>query len=239
MEYSLPMHVYFCYQDDTVVFLDLETDEYTMIDGLGALAFRTLFCDVRDPLSGQEDGSCNPESRHADTGGILNELVENGLLTTTTTNGKPVLPTATSAPTEHLVCRDTAAVPVQAAHVWHFLVSCTVAALRLRFFHIATTVRAVQYRKARRADGEPFDFDKARRLVAVFNQLRRYFPAGYLCLFDSLALIEFLARYDVFPDWIFAVRPAFWGAHCWIQQDTVAFNEDTEEAEGYIPIMVV
>lgn len=238
-EYFLPTHVYFCYQDDTVVFLDLESDEYTLIEGSEALAFRAIFCDIRDSLSRQQDVSCNPDHRHDDTATVLNELIEDGLLTTATSNCKPVLPTATSAPMEHLVCADTAVVSIQIAHAWNFVVACAVAALRLRLCHIATTVRAVQRRKAQRSDGKPFDFDKARQLVAVFKKLRHYFPADYLCLFDSLALIEFLARYDVFPDWIFAVRPGFWGAHCWIQQDTVAFNEDTEEAESYIPIMVV
>jgi hypothetical protein len=76
-------------------------------------------------------------------------------------------------------------------------------------------------------------------LVAVFRKLRRLFPANYLCLYDSLVLVEFLARYDIFPAWVFGVRLEPWAAHCWVQQGTVVFNEGIEEADDYVPIMVI
>lgn len=236
MEYFLPMHVYFCCQDDAVVFLDLKNDEYTMLEGIEAAAFRTTLCRRSNPSS-RGDSNQRDSTHYLE---ILGELVRNGLLTTAATSHcKPVLPTVTGTPVEHLIDADAAAVRVQPSHVWRFIVSCTMAALRLRLCHMETTINAVQRRKALRSGGKAFDYDRARQLVVVFNKLRRWFPADYLCLFDSFALIEFLARHEVFPDWIFAVRPSLWAAHCWIQEGNVAFNEDAEATENYIPIMVV
>jgi hypothetical protein len=69
--------------------------------------------------------------------------------------------------------------------------------------------------------------------------LRAFFPVKFLCLFDSLALIEFLSCYGLFPAWTFAVRIEPWAAHCWVQQGDYLFNEEIEEAEDYMPIMSV
>ncbi|WP_349770714.1 lasso peptide biosynthesis B2 protein [Steroidobacter cummioxidans] len=52
-------------------------------------------------------------------------------------------------------------------------------------------------------------------------------------------MVEFLARYDVFPTWVFGVRLEPWGAHCWIQHGPFTFNEGVEKAASYTPIMAV
>lgn len=240
INYLLPNHVYFCCQGDAIVFLDLKNDEYTMIDGSQASVFRTIFCATRDSLWPDGDSARNSVSEHSDSlTDMLQELIDGGLLSVTGSRCKPVLPTVTSPPTEHLFGGEGSTTRVRITHVFGFVVSCAIAVARLRFFHIETTICAVQQRRTLRSTKKSFDFDKARQLVGEFNRLRYWFPADYLCLFDSLALIEFLARYDVFPNWIFAVRPHFWGAHCWVQEGSVAFNESTERAEDYVPIMVV
>jgi hypothetical protein len=59
------------------------------------------------------------------------------------------------------------------------------------------------------------------------------------CLHDSLALLEFLARYDIFPDWAFGVRARPFVAHCWVQHGDIVFNDTVEHVAGYTPIMVV
>jgi hypothetical protein len=101
------------------------------------------------------------------------------------------------------------------------------------------TVHAVEQRKRERASMRTFDVERARELVAVFHALRLFFPVNYLCLYDSLALLEFLARYDVFPTWVFGVRLEPWAAHCWVQEAGVTFNEDVEEAANFTAIMAI
>jgi hypothetical protein len=81
--------------------------------------------------------------------------------------------------------------------------------------------------------------EEARKLVGIFDRLRSLYPADYLCLFDSLALLEFLSRYKLFPSWVFAIRPAPWGAHCWVQDACTIFNDDPYNVLEYLPIMQV
>lgn len=86
---------------------------------------------------------------------------------------------------------------------------------------------------------ESFDFDAAATLVRQFNTLRPWFPRNYLCLFDSLALLELLARYHLFPSWVFGVHAEPFEAHCWVQQHDVVLNDTLARVERFAPIMAV
>jgi hypothetical protein len=75
--------------------------------------------------------------------------------------------------------------------------------------------------------------------MLVFERLRLFYPRSYLCLFDSLALIHFLARFDVYPDWVFGVNADPFEAHCWVQAGNVVLNDTVARVSGFTPIMVV
>jgi hypothetical protein len=100
------------------------------------------------------------------------------------------------------------------------------------------TVSSVAGRKNRHPPATP-DPDAVRALVSAFQSLRSLFPANYLCLFDSLALLYFLAMDGIYPTWVFAVRFDPWKAHCWLQTDTVLLNEEVDETSEYTPIMAI
>jgi hypothetical protein len=85
----------------------------------------------------------------------------------------------------------------------------------------------------------PADFERARSLVSVFDRLRWYYPRSYLCLFDSLALIHFMARFGVFPDWVFGVVADPFEAHCWVQAGSVVLNDTVERVSAFTPIMSI
>jgi hypothetical protein len=74
-------------------------------------------------------------------------------------------------------------------------------------------------------------------LIATFQLLRPLFPRPYLCLFDSLALFEFLAGHDCFPHLIFGVVADPFEAHCWLQAGTVVLNDNLERTGRYKPIL--
>ena len=102
------------------------------------------------------------------------------------------------------------------------------------------TIESVRVRKTRNAGrGGPSDFERARSLVSVFDRLRWFYPRSYLCLFDSLALIHFLARFRVFPDWVFGVIADPFEAHCWVQAGGVVLNDTVERVSRLTPIMYV
>lgn len=222
----LPDHVYFCYRGDAVVFLDLAHDDYTFVGAAGAAALRGI--------ASLDSSQISPEQRAA-----LNELLEGGLLTTDRNKGRDVAPTVSAHPTQPLLDDDTAATArTRIGHIWNFFVASTLAAARLRWGHLHRTIARVQHRKSERAS-IPVDIERSRELVAIFKRLRALFPRRYLCLYDSLALIEFLARYEIYPSWIFGVQLEPWTAHCWVQEAEYAFNEGVEEAAGYTPVMVI
>lgn len=224
-EYLLPAGVHCCRLDAAFVFLDLARDDYTLIPGDAAAALSVL--------------ASQPEQLTEAHARSLQELVTAGLLTTRLSEGRRFAPTHANFATESLLDSESSdELKVRPTHLWNFIAACTTAAIRLKARSIEGTVTRVARRKARRSSAD-LDMQRARQLTAIFRKLRALFPFNYLCLFDSLALIEFLARYDLFPNWVFGVRLAPWAAHCWVQHGDVAFNECIEEAAHYSQIMAI
>jgi hypothetical protein len=224
-DYFLPAHVHCCRRGDAFVFLDLKQDDYTLIAGPPAEALRAL----SDPSSAAPPSSVEH---------VLAELVDGGLLTRDGRAGKAISVTRTELALEPLLDIESPRPSARLLDYFNFFAACTTAAARLRWGALANTVEAVARRKVRHGN-HPIDIEHARHLTAVFHKLRKIFPANYLCLFDSLALIEFLARYDIYPTWVFGIKLDPWAAHCWIQQGQLTFNEGVEEAASYTPIMAI
>lgn len=226
--YFLPSHVHFCQRGDACVFLDLRQDDYTLVNGPAAAALRALSSQTNDK---QPTGSFSED---------LSELLKGGLLITQPDTGKVVAPTRIEIAVEHLVDRETLRDhPVSFGHIMNFFAACATARASLRWRNIEATVMSVANRKARHASDSAFDPARAQQLTAAFLKLRGFFPANYLCLFDSLALLNFLASYGVYATWVFGVRLEPFAAHCWVQYRHYALNEEVEEAANYTPIMAI
>jgi hypothetical protein len=89
-------------------------------------------------------------------------------------------------------------------------------------------------------DGAPaFDWPAARACAGFFQACRPWYPRDFLCLFDSLALFQFLALQGMVVDWVFGVRAEPFEAHCWLQRDDVVLNDAVERVAGFVPILVV
>jgi hypothetical protein len=227
-EYFLAPHVHFCCRGDAFVFLDLKQDDYTLVNGNAATALQQL------SLQGQLDNS-RPELATA-----VKELLDGGLLTTDRSAGKNICSTRAELALEPLLDSETQMQPrLRISHLYRFIAACTIASARLRWGRLENTVRAVERRKASCSPDTQFDIDKARELTAAFRTLRSLFPRNYLCLYDSLALLEFLSRFEIYPTWVFGIKLEPWAAHCWVQHGQFVFNEGVEEAAAYTPIMAV
>lgn len=224
--YFLPENVYFGCRGDNLVFLDLHRDEYVLVTNDGARAVLSL----------APGSSATP----SDTTKEYAELLSRGLLTTDRKHGKTVAPTLVDLPTQPLLEGGSdSRTQIRFSHVLAFICACIVAAFRLRFYSIERTVDLVRRRKVHASRSVPVDFDRARALTNIFRRLRAFFPRNYLCLYDSLALIEFLARYQVFPSWVFGVKLEPWCAHCWVQAGSFVFNEDVEVAATHTAVMAI
>jgi len=226
IHYYLPAHVHFCCRADAIVFLDLKQDDYVLVRGEAATALRNLSAIA--PGRQMDLESCE----------ALRELVQAGLLTTDPEAGRIIKPTLTQLALEPLVDFESLArVRHRAVHFWNFTLACTVAAAKLYVKPIENTIASVERRK--RLNASELNIERACELTAIFQRFRSFFPRNYLCLYDSLALLEFLARYQIFPTWVFGIRLEPWAAHCWVQEGSLIFNEDVEEAAAYSAIMTV
>ncbi|MFT3722209.1 MAG: lasso peptide biosynthesis B2 protein [Hyphomonadaceae bacterium] len=233
MTASLAEDVFFCMAQGHGVFLDLKRDAYSAIPLQEA---DSLPCDVPALLSavGEQHGEALRDAgllaACGQAGGSLSDYL------------------AIARPTGQFSgCldrrafgrhADTPGVPPSAIDIFEVLSACRIAAFRLRRWPIARTIKQVRGRKAHglrmRLTPEALAGN-----VDMFSRIRPWYPRAYLCLFDSLALLEFLARRGAHPDWIFGVQVQPFAAHCWLQIDGKLLNETLERAGQFTPIMSV
>lgn len=218
--------VHLCETGGAYVVLDLAADRYVAVTGESASALRTLLA----------DGVSDQDPEESRTPGALGALVDAGLLVRGADRGRPLAMSNVLAPDMPLL--DGAPVAhgrIAAGQAWRFLASAHAARRRLRLRPIRDTVESV-----RRHPPDPaLDLPLARELTAAFLRLRPLFPMDRRCLFESLALLEFLGRYGLRPHWVFGVRLDPWRAHCWVQHGRRLFNDEVDEVAQYTPIMAV
>ena len=121
--------------------------------------------------------------------------------------------------------------------IWIAAAALLYADWALRILPIARVIDTVCKRKRSRLAAGPMDCERAAYLTTAFLKYRPLFPRDYRCLFDSLALVRFLSRYDLYPDWVFGVQEDPFSAHCWVQAGAVILNDRLDNVAGYTPIM--
>jgi hypothetical protein len=243
--YYIPTYVHFATDESAVVFMNLRRDQYSMFVGSKALAFKDMLLTNSDsvwtltgyPRNTHSDPHANAQDLDDQ---MLADLLRNELLTTDRSRAASPKRNDIFLPNQDLIDWNTEEPPrIRLRDVCRFAMACTLVSSRLRFSHIETITRSIERRKSRQLNARTFSMADIRRLVNVYTRLRPLFPRNFLCLFDSLSLLEFLARYNFFPDMVFAVRVDPWSAHCWLQYGTVSLNQDWNEARSYLPIMVI
>ncbi len=235
--YLLSPHTHICRTAFHWVLLDLDRDKYFTIhkqyfDGLGPY--------IRGWIDCIESNAVEPATLRDPPADLVNELLQSGNLTTDSVTGRPIRP-ALQLPKRSV---STALEPLRATSAARYGVAFLRASMKadrlLTRAHISQTVRYVYERKQKHAtQRKHFDFSEARRLYSAFAALRPFYPRDYLCLFDSLAFLEFLCGYGLFPAWVFGVTSDPFKAHCWVQQGEVVLNDSVERAGAYVPIMTV
>lgn len=233
--YYLSTNVFLCLDEQHYVVLDLRRDQYLCVE-------RDKF-DLLTPLFAKHLARTSPESIRAlsaEGESLASQLIQRGVLTTTPDSGKPVILTHVLQPSRSLAGRRARLCPEAVVHAVPFILASQRANNLLGKYPLQDAVNAVRERKRHaQLAGHIFDARKATKLVEAFNTLRSFFPRNYLCLFDSLALVEFLARYKLYPTWVFAVHANPFTAHCWVQEGDLALDETIEELQAYKPIMAV
>jgi hypothetical protein len=230
--FFLQPHVFLCRGKRHWVILDVNRDKYLCVD-------RGQFEALGPSLQGWEGSGPGAGPLADDAVALANDLFGLGILSDRAAHAKDALPTAYPLPTG----ATDPDVPERSrrrswAHAGSFFLSSARASRELQRQRFQLTVESVRARKSRNAGrAGPLDIERARSLVSVFERLRWFYPRPYLCLFDSLALIHFLARFQVYPDWVFGVSADPFEAHCWVQTGSVVLNDTVARISGFTPIL--
>jgi Transglutaminase-like superfamily len=236
--YGLAKHVFVCGDEEFVVVLDLKQDRYFTLDAHRTAALRPLLPGWPAPLA-SGNSSAVPELAADDAAA---PLLRQGWLLELPAAAKEATPVRLPPPETELLngaVVESARIGIRA--VLTFVFASISANLALRFWRFERVIRRVARRKATHpVASDPLDIARALQLVDIFGRLRVFlFSHREKCLHDSLALLEFLARYGIFPGWVFGVRARPFVAHCWVQHEDIVFNDAVEHVAGYTPIMVV
>jgi hypothetical protein len=234
--YSLAKHVFVCRNEGYIVVLDVRADRYVTLDAKRTAVLAPFLTGW--PASESDSGANAGPTLEA----VARQLLVEGWLLEGP-SGKDATPVSVLAPdTEIQGDLDGGRPRIDCRAVFRFCVASVRSRLLMRAWPFARVLRRVALRKAGAATraGQPVDMERARQLMDVFWYLRAFlFSHREECLRDSLAVLEFLAAYGIFPDWVFGVRARPFAAHCWVQYQGTAFNDTAEHAGSFTPIMVV
>jgi hypothetical protein len=230
--YFLREHAFLCQTAHHWVILDRDRDQYLCI------ARRDF-----ELLTPWLQGYCEQQQR--DTGAmpelareLATALVAKGILSQRTEQTKSARPVSTRTPTKALDTHDLRASRARSiACAPLVLLAARKASQRLESEPLAATIRRIENRKKRHSGAAIADLRRYAPHVATFNTVRPLVPRSYQCLFDSLALLEFLALRRLFPIWTFGVMSDPFQAHCWLEADGCVLNDTVEKISLYVPIM--
>ena len=247
--YALAEHVFVCVDDGQVVLLDVRQDRYWALEAARTAGLGTLVAGWPVARAQCDTGARGDEPNPCELGAVLELLCGRGLLTEPNASGKDATPVRAHTPVTDFgnqlwatkVVGSSRTVTGVAGSGWTFLLAAVRARIALRLWPFERIIGRVRRRKLARAGRtQALDAELTRDLVAAFVRRRVFlFSSRNECLHDSLALLEFLARYGLYPDWVFGVQTRPFAAHCWVQQDGVVLNDSLEHVIGYTPIMVV
>jgi hypothetical protein len=186
---------------------------------------------------GDAADSFSPFGVEADT--LIESLMSHGIITVNSDDGKPF------AESECSVCEKAMELHAPNARVKHpltrvarFFIACTRIDWQLRKKELSRTLTRIERRRILAQSSTAIhDIAHVSGLIASFKDLRPLYPRRYLCLFDSLALLEYLAGYRCFPRVVFGVVADPFQAHCWLQEGKVVINDDLERISKYKPIL--
>lgn len=237
---------FLCVTEDYAVILDLESDEYLALDvpQMRAAEQRVLHWPTASSARANALKYAGDGDRFESA---LAPLIERGILTFDRAKGKSAQPVAVPTAHDTLVEGFRSHVIIAKAKppragmrdLMHLTAACAAARRSLRTRPIRDIVHRIADRKAKRSNSA-IHASELQKLVSRFMLLRPLFYTRHdRCLFDSLALVEFLARHDLFPTWVFGIQTGPFVAHCWVQHQVTVFNDTPERVRRYTPIMAI
>lgn len=226
--YWLARHVHLGLCDRHAVLMDVRRNCYVAVQPVDALA---------GWVAGWPGSEAGTTGRRADPPVVLARLLEHGALVREAADGHPATAVQALEPERTLLEFDFDRPPApKPSDVWRMACAWAMARLALKCMPMHVVLARVRARRMSTA----IDWPQARLLVRTFWHLRPlFYTARDACLLDSLTLINFLAFQGLYPRWMFGVRTAPFRAHCWVQSDTVLFNDLPDRVRQFTPILEV
>jgi hypothetical protein len=236
-QYFFSQGAFLCVTGGFVFILDLKRNKYECLT-------ESNFKSVSNYIAAQAESPHSFDSYenecHSYVLSLLADFMNRGILTTDPEQAQIPDATPIACPTTSLI--DVARLAERPTLIQ--LISFARAAFHahacLKRRTLESIVQRIKLRKQfNLISGEPFDYKEAARVLSVFGTLRPLFPRSYLCIYDSLALLEFFAIHGLFPTWVFGIQAEPFEAHCWLQQEKVVINDDIYRVKKFNPIMTV
>jgi hypothetical protein len=214
MTYRLRPGLSFCHAEGRTIFLDVQADRYFELGPRLAAILDKVMAGKRP--------------------GAVDALVDQGLITSVSTDAPPILP-FTWPPPEDSRLEAALAVKPRPQDVVLVGMALGLAATRLRRHGFSRTLDHLARRRPRLEEqpGDPTIAALADRYLAA----RRLMPVQPVCLRDSLALLEFLALHRRAADLVIGIEAAPFSAHCWVQSGPCVLNETVHQARRHTPIL--
>jgi hypothetical protein len=236
-QYFLSLDCFACRIQGYWVILNAKRDKYLCIthDDLTSVASHLHGWQLQPIVADHSSQFQAPPDR------LIQSMISSGVITSDRNEGKPFIESAC------LVGDNVLEPPNRSTNlkisfdcITSFFLACAKTDWYMRRRELSDTFASIRRRRLCAVSRESIHHaTTASNLVARFGRLRPLYPRRYLCLFDSLALAEFLARNHLFPSVVFGVIADPFQAHCWLQEDSTVLNDDLERVRKYKPILAV
>jgi hypothetical protein len=223
--YRTHADISFCWIDDHLIFLDIESDRYFRLPDKLECAFVTI----------RAGGACDElDVQRLLASRIL--TIDTELENTAPTAIGPVHRSAIELFTDASSCSLGLLIEV-AAIILTTRRQLATRPLKTILDRLATD------RHARTSQSTLSDAPNSDHILIeaanIFRRARLYVPIPTRCLLDSISIVRFLARRRLPANIIFGVTCAPFSAHCWAQANDLVLNDSVGNVAAYTPIRVV
>lgn len=227
--YWLNPRVHFCTCDNALIFLDVARDIYFRLTGKQREWFE-LLCRARDPGDLPEEA-----------GAFAERLLARDVLTRDPAGGKSLTAASFAPPS---ACLSKLASTAEPSRILKTALALSVAAVSSWCVERSGTFENVvnsvtRWKQDIRPTGSA-SLEHVLELAARFHAMTPYFfSIRDACRYRSIVLVKYLTLFGIAPDWVFGVRLCPFGAHCWVEYQSVILNDDTDTVCEFRPIMSV
>ncbi len=226
MVWQLNEDISYCQLDGRLLFLDIGTDRYFQLSPELELGFLDYVSGV-----GTAETDLSALSGH--------KISQGTTVPERTTAAAMPLPNASVPETTSIAVRPTVTT------ILNVFVSVAKMQHRLRRQRLKYVLEALVRYRQRHVAASSASHDQTNtdseilEAAAAFNRVRPYVPITSRCLIDSLSLVEFLAKRNLYASIVIAVACDPFSAHAWAQHGNIVLNDTLGNAQSYMPIRVI